>query len=903
MEEIIEENPDTHVSSGNGGNTGNSGNGEPMSSSGAASGEIDLFPNGVSDTGNRWEHGDEAIVDLAPDDLPAIPDRFKVLDIGGEKVPLSGQWVYRDKQGKFLLYVHRFDTSSGRKEFRPLTLSDTGTGMKWQRKAPIEPRPLYGLDRLAARPDAEVMVCEGEKAADAATRLFPQKVAVSSMNGAKSPEKSDWSTLFGRAVFLWGDFDQPGESYIAAVEKLATEAGAKVIRAVRPEWFLQMGCELGIKREALPEGWDAADAELEGFTADNIHTFLDQEKNMHGYNMLFSNMPSQQTLIVEEIAQDNDDKAHQEAVATEKRTQTRGLFKDSEFAVIEYRKGFKNGVYWQEPFGDNAVPKHPTLLCSPLIVVAETRDTEQSNWGRLLSWLDNDGHSHNWACPVEMLAATDTAEFRRELVRNGLTIVTNGKARQKLVDYVLSVKPQSQDRVRCVTKTGWHGARYVLSNRVYGKQEGESVIYQGVTNGDFASSGTLSDWQREVAARAVGNSRIVFAISTAFAGALVEMANESGGGFQFTGETSKGKTSTLIDPAASVCGHPDRFAKKWRTTANGLEALCLSRNHSTLMLDDLGQSDAKECGQAAYLIANGQGKARMQKEGGNRPLSTWKVMILSSGEVDIAQHMAEAGKVAKGGQVVRLPSIPADAGAGIFALERLHDQLGGRQFSDTLKAVTREYFGTAGEAFLEKLTVPATLKETTDSIRGGINEIVKLMKITDGAAPEVGRVAARFALVAFAGELATRFGVTGWDKGEALKSSIRCFDDWLNDAGGAMGADDKALFAQVSAFLQAHGASRFPPHDISPDDLQRIQNRAGFSHNNGENVFYWVESGAFKRELCKGFNPTAAAKNLVKAGWLEQGSDRIQQKKRINAIGGKGLWFYVMTFNALGGDL
>ena len=894
MEAIIEENPDTHVSSGNGGNTGNSGNGEPMSSSGAASGEIDLFPNGVSDTGNRWEHGDEAIVDLAPDDLPAIPDRFKVLDIGGEKVPLSGQWVYRDKQGKFLLYVHRFDTSSGRKEFRPLTLSDTGTGMKWQRKAPIEPRPLYGLDRLAARPDAEVMVCEGEKAADAATRLFPQKVAVSSMNGAKSPEKSDWSTLFGRAVFLWGDFDQPGESYIAAVEKLATDAGAKVVSAVRFAWFLQMGSKLGIEREALPVGWDAADAEQEGFTTDNIQTFLDQEKNIHGDNTLFSRTPGQQAENVE-------------AEVGEKRTQTRDLFKDSEFAVIEYRKGFKNGVYWQEPFGENDVPKHPMLLCSPLIVVAETRDTEQGNWGRLLSWQDNDGHEHNWACPVEMLAATDTAEFRRELARNGLTIVTNGKARQKLVDYVLSHKPQSHDRVRCVEKTGWHGTRYVLSNRVYGKQEGESVIYQGVKNCDFASAGTLADWQREVAARAVGNTRIVFSISTAFAGALVEMANESGGGFQFTGATSKGKTSTVIDPAASVCGHPDRFAKRWRSTANGLEALCLARNHSTLILDDLGQSEAKECGQAAYLIANGQGKVRMQKEGGNRPLSTWKTMLLSSGEVDITQHMAEAGKVAKGGQVARLPSIPADAGAGMFALERLHDQPDGRQFSDTMKSVTREYYGTAGEAFLNKLTIPATLKETTDSIRGGITEIVKLMKIPDGAAPEIGRVATRFALVAFAGELATQFGVTGWGKGEgeALKASIRCFDDWLSESGGAMGADDKTLFAQVSAFLQAHGASRFPPHDILQEDLQRVQNRAGFSHNNGENVFYWVESGAFKRELCKGFNHTAAAKSLIKAGWLEQGSDRTQQKKRINAIGGgkSGLWFYVMTFNALGGDL
>ncbi|RFC31932.1 MAG: Uncharcterized protein, DUF927 family [Candidatus Nitrotoga sp. MKT] len=899
MEAILQDPLQTLIFAGNVGNRGNS---AAISSNSAALEDIGLYPNVDMEAGNNWEPHSEALVGPAPENLPVIPERLKVLDIDGEAAALSGQWTYRDQQGKFLCYVQRFDASTGRKEFRPLTLSNAESGMKWQRKAPIEPRPLYGLDRLAARPDAEVMVCEGEKATDAAARLFPDKVAVSSMNGAKSPEKSDWSSLCGRAVFIWGDFDEPGDKYIATVEKLATEAGANVRHTVRPEWFLQMGSELGIVRRVLPVGWDAADAEREGFIADNIQTFLDQEKNLHGNNSLFSRTPGQQATVEEDLKNSNNDKQDDEAVANEKRAQARELFNDSEFAVIEFRNGFKNGVYWQEPFGEDDVPKHPTLLCSPLIVVAETRDTEQGNWGRLLSWLDNDGHAHNWACPVEMLAATDTAEFRRELARNGLTIVTNGKARQKLVDYVLSYPPQSQDRVRCVDKTGWHGARYVLSNRVYGKQEGESVIYQGVKNCDFASAGDLVGWKREVAARAVGNSRIVFAISTAFAGALVEMANESGGGFQFTGATSKGKTSTVIDPAASVCGHPDRFAKRWRSTANGLEALCLSRNHSTLILDDLGQSEAKECGPAAYLIANGQGKVRMQKEGGNRPLSTWKTMLLSSGEVDITQHMAEAGKVAKGGQVARLPSIPADAGAGMFALERLHDQPDGRQFSDTMKSVTREYYGTAGEAFLAKLTNPATLKETTDSIRGGITEIVKLMKIPYGAAPEVGRVATRFALVAFAGELATQFDVTGWGKGEALKASIRCFDDWLSESGGAMGADDKALFAQVSAFLQAHGASRFPPHDVLQADLQRVQNRAGFSYNNGENVFYWVESGAFKRELCKGFNHIAAAKSLIKAGWLEQGPDRTQQKKRINAIGGgkNGLWFYVMTFNALG---
>ena len=901
MDLMDEKKLDMPILSGNAGNLGNS---ETFPNNNVALDDIGVFPNANSAIGNSMPQAACALVPSILEDVPVIPERYKVLDIGDESVKMSCAWAYRDKCGKVLFYVQRFDTKAGKKQFRPLTFFKTELEIKWNRKAPVEPRPIYGLDRLAARPEADVMVCEGEKPTDAATRLFPSVVAVTSMNGAQSPEKTDWSVLAGRSIILWGDFDEPGKSYITAVEKLVVATGGEVKHAIRSEWFLQMGNELGIKREALPVGWDAADAELEGFTADKIQSLLDLKNNSQGDNMLFGLTPSQEISKVEGVGKNNNDNMQQEAVAAERRAQVRELFKDSEFNVFENRKGFKNGVYWQEPFREDDVPKPAILLCSPLIIVAETRDTDQSNWGRLLAWLDNDGHAHSWACPVEILAATDTAEFRRELVRNGLTIATNSKARQKLVDYVLGFKPQSPDRVRCVTKTGWHGDIYVLANRVYGKQEGESMIYQGATNGDYSSGGTLVDWQREVAARAVGNSRIVFAISTAFSGVLVEMAGESGGGFQFTGTTSKGKTSTLIDPAASVWGVPDRFAKKWRTTANGLEAMCLSRNHSTLMLDDLGQSDARECGQSAYLIANGQGKARMQKEGGNRPLSTWKTMILSSGEVDISEHMADSGKVAKGGQVVRLPSIPADAGAGMFSLENLHDQPDGRHFSDTLKAVTRKYYGTAGDAFLEHLTNHAILTETTGSIREHLNKIVKLMAIPDDAAPEVGRVAARFALVAFSGELATQFGVTSWSKGEALNAAHRCFNDWLSEADGLMGVDSKALFSQVSAFLQAHGASRFPPHDISSIDLQRVQNRAGFSCRKGDSVYYWAESGAFTRELCKGFNRNVAVSTLIKAGWLEPSSDRNQQRQRVNAINTKkGLWFYVLTEKALGGEL
>jgi uncharacterized protein (DUF927 family) len=891
--------------------SGNIGNKPPEALQHKALDDSNLFPNGFGCIGNTWEQTEiqpeNGMISPIPDDAPEFPARFSsVTGKDGFVYQRTKVWTYTNEPGAPVFHVARFDPieKTGRKEFRQLTLWNEAGKAKWKMKGPDGLRPMYGLGKLAAIPSVDVIVCEGEKSADAAALLFPDLVAVSSMGGSKAPQKTDWAPLAGRGVILWPDADEPGEAFITAVETLTTNAGAVVKAAIRNEWFIQMAGEVGSPCKALEKGFDAADALTMGFTAENIAAIVTKETDLHGNTAIHTHTPSRRAAIVATIAANESASEAKDAEAEQKRSMAADLFKDSDFAVVEYVKGLKNGVYWQEPYGEDDTPKNPLWLCSPLVVAAETRDNDQGNWGRLLTWEDKDDHPHLWACPTELLAASDTGEFRRELMRNGVQIATNGKARQKLVDYVLTHAPLSSDRLRCVTKTGWHQGRYVLSNRVFGKTEGEGVIYQGASSGDYQTAGTLADWQREIAARAVGNSRILFAISCSFAGPLSEMANESGGGFQFTGETSKGKTSTLMDPAASVWGSPDRFAKKWRTTTNGIEALCLSRNDSILILDDLGQSDAKECGASAYLIANGQGKARMQKEGGNRPLTTWKTLLLSSGELDLAQHMAEAGKTARGGQVARLPSIPADAGKGLFALEELHDQPDGRHFADTMKAATRQYFGAAGVAFMEKLTAPEMLADVKDGIRESINQFVELMRIPDGAAGEVGRVAARFGLVAYAGELATEFGVTGWPKGDAFKAAQRCFNDWLKESGGAMGADEKALFAQVSSFLQAHGASRFPPHDIDAEGLRRVQNRAGFSFNNGDAVVYWAESGAFKKELCKGFNPASAAKSLHKAGWLEAGTDRTQQKKRITALPTKGgIWVYVMTDKAMGGEL
>jgi putative DNA primase/helicase len=122
----------------------------------------------------------------------------------------------------------------GEKEFRPITFGRRGSGQpQWWWEGWPTPRPLYGLAELAKRPDAAVVVVEGEKACDAARKLLPMMVVVTSPNGAKSAAKADWSPLRGRSVTIWPDGDLAGAAYANAVAA-AIKPFAKSVAVIEP---------------------------------------------------------------------------------------------------------------------------------------------------------------------------------------------------------------------------------------------------------------------------------------------------------------------------------------------------------------------------------------------------------------------------------------------------------------------------------------------------------------------------------------------------------------------------------------------------------------------------------------------------------------------------------------------
>lgn len=782
----------------------------------------------------------EAIMPV-PDDAPPPPKAHPKLGAP------TRQWEYRDAAGRALFLVCRFDLAEGGKEIRPLSLRRLPSGkIEWRWLGAAPPRPLYGLDRLAARPADPAMICEGEKAADAAAVLFPDHVAVTSPNGAKAADKADWSPLAGRRCVLFPDADAAGDAYAVEVCTRLHQVGAAEVLRLDASIFLALPD--GTVRERLPEGWDAADAVGDGFSSELVAV------RVAAMAEAFKPMPDNQ---------------HQAA--------TNKSDGDAEGAPAPARPHFEvddRGV-WFVSTDKEGNQLRPQWVCTPLEILARVRDPSNRGWGKLVEFADPDGVAHREIIADELLSG-DGAELERKLRGWGLQIAP--KRRNSLLEYLITSRPKQ--RARVTGRTGWHegesGMVFVLPERSFG-EAGEVWLFDdaGQPTSSFKQRGTIEEWRREVAARCVGNSRLVFAVSLAFASPLLHVAEMESGGFHMISNSSNGKTK-VMRVAASVCGGHD-YMQRWRATDNGLEALAMQHCDSPLLLDELAQLDPRAAGEVAYMLANGAGKARAQRAGGMRDTARWRLLFLSAGEIGLAQHMAEAGKQTKAGQEIRIAEIQADAGVGLGVFEEIHGEANGADFARALDRALRQYYGTAFPVFLDALV--RQQGDIADTLREA-RKVFARRYLTEDASGQARRVADRFALVGAAGELATRMGITGWQGGAAILAAGVCFAAWLSQRGGEGNQEERAMLAQVRGFLERHGEGRFTDwgRPVAKDDhAPRVQNRAGWRRRvEGESSLpdeatteYLVYPTVFKEEVCKGFNASAVAKLLAARGYLK----------------------------------
>ncbi|WP_180081237.1 DUF927 domain-containing protein [Acinetobacter sp. YH12201] len=535
----------------------------------------------------------------------------------------------------------------------------------------------------------------------------------------------------------------------------------------------------------------------------------------------------------------------------------------------------ENGLYYIEQTKEDELRRY---ISSPINVLAQTRDTTNNAWGRLLEWYDADGVKHTQALSMELFQS-DGVELRKALAYQGVIIAPDGRARNLLQSYLMSYPTDA--RALCVDRVGWHDNIFVLPNKQIGQHEnGDSIVYQTAQGVDsnYQSNGTLEQWQNNISIPIATHSKLVVALSSAFAGQLLApLEQQNGAGVHFKGQSSKGKTTALY-VGCSVWGKPSKYHKTWKSTGNALEHTAYMHNDGFLALDEIGEvTNPKELGNIVYMLANGKGKGRMTKQITAKPSYDWKVIFLSTGEKSLKEIMQESGQKTKLGQEIRLIDIDiSHSEHGLF--DQVDFAESAAKQSRLLVERSNQSYGVAGMEWLKYLTSD---KESTTNQAKQLLEQYNLELVASHSQGHIVRVANAFALIAAAGEIATQAGITGWKSGTAFNAVKAVFNEWVNDFEYVGDYENREYILQVKAFFEANESSRFESITPDPEYIEKIINRVGYwKIENGEKLFL-VLPEQFKNEVCKSLDSRKVAKALLIQELLEHDTGKNTKTVRL----------------------
>ena len=303
-----------------------------------------------------------------------------------------------------------------------------------------------------------------------------------------------------------------------------------------------------------------------------------------------------------------------------------------------------DGGVWFHVGGDSP----PAWVCARLDVLEQTRDEADCSWGKLIRFSSRDGKVKELNLLNTDLGTEGGGIIIKQLEDAGLRVGSGDAARRHLVRYLREQDPPG--RALLVSRAGWHGDVFLLGSEQIGNAP-ERRVFAGRAPSYFTQQGSLNEWRGNVAALCAGNPLLLFAMSVAFNGPLLEMAGAESGGYHLWGASSAGKT-TILQLASSVYGKPAEFMQTWNHTPNQFENVARACNHLFLPLDEMKQAPAKAVGDIVYCIGNSKGKGRMNADGGSRQVADWLVSLLSTGEITLEQHMSSAGEKTHAGNVI-----------------------------------------------------------------------------------------------------------------------------------------------------------------------------------------------------------------------------------------------------------
>ncbi|MEX9815381.1 DUF927 domain-containing protein [Providencia rettgeri] len=677
----------------------------------------------------------------------------------------------------------------------------------------------------------------------------------SAKNGSYYPinEPVNVSTVIiaeGLATAMTCQLIQPEAHTVAAIDASNLIPVAKVIRTQYPESKIIIAGDNDIKPDQSNTGKLAAEKAAKAVNGITVLPPTDDKADWDDYRIAHGIKAATQAFNAELNKQGSkvmrEDNVIHIDVSPKKNDELKPRIEAQE-----------SGLYWVKPTVDKEtgeVINAEQWLSDPMKPIAKGINDLREHY--LIIEYGNGEHK---AFPSDDIGER---EGWRGLKRSGVNVTSKPAMRNILADWL---NTQRHLKTWSVThKSGWHKGAYIMPDgSIIGTPE-QPILFNGQSAAATAYqvTGTTKSWRNDVARLANGNIFMMFAIGAALAAPMTGIMQADSFGIHIYAQSTAGK-STTADMAVSLYGNPDLQRLTWYGTAYGIANEAVAHNDGLLYLDEVGQgADPKHVYKSAYTLFNGKGKIQGAKDGGNRPLESWRTVAISTGEKDIETFLLTSGVKVNAGQLVRLLNIPIERAT------ELHECETGKEHADLIKINCRANYGAAGREWIEYLSHHKT--EALEAYTTAQKRWIKLIPSSYGE--QVHRASDRFAAIEAALIMGTV--ITGWDEQDCRDTVQAVFNVWLAEFGTG-NKEIEQMAEQAIAFLNTYGMSRFAPlpydeRNLPIKDLAGYRERAG-SHDEDPILFYTLPA-TFKQEVAKGFNADTFAETLHTIGILKKPS-------------------------------
>jgi hypothetical protein len=367
-------------------------------------------------------------------------------------------------------------------------------------------------------------------------------------------------------------------------------------------------------------------------------------------------------------------------------------------------------------------------------------------------------------------------------------------------DHCLSFQRRPGRDIQVTSVPGWHGTSFALPGQSYGPNGPDRKKLRIAHNptvrlGEFRRAGLLDEWKRFVAKKCMHSTRARLAVAANFAAPNLRILGTNSFGFNFSGETSGGKT-LLLRLAASTSGlNRDGNPATWDGTAAGFEQRVQGHRDCIVPLDDISYLEGDPTKMAKLITFRLAGNRAKEKAGQyvvaqNLVEAESRVIALSTSEDSLWAHLNKAGRRRIRGEEVRMINVPAcvsdkedifDGPKASKAVGRTVEER--RGFVEELERNAVMY---QGEAFRAYLTKRAKDKRAEATLQSYMAEYIAAAPLP-GQQRWLARIQRLFAVVYAGAAQAIDYGIVPWGKKATLRAIKLCMDDAMDQLIAASG--------------------------------------------------------------------------------------------------------------------